>query len=105
MARRPTVTLSGNVSLQDLGPVYGGGIMQIGGTFGGGTLTMFISLDGGTTKNALKDNSGAAYSTTGPDTFSYDLPERDNQFVGTNFYVTLAGSTSPSITLVNVDKA
>ncbi len=102
MARRAVVTLSGNVSLQDLGQVVKGSIVQIGGSsFGGGTLTLFVSFDGGVTKNAFKDGSGAAYSTTANDTFTFDFGKfRDSGLNGVNLgmhlYVTVAGSTSPT---------
>ena len=101
--RKPTVTFSGDASLTSLGYVGTEGMIQIGGSFGGGTFTIFISLDGGTTKNAFKDLTGTAYSTTTADTFQFSLPIKDDAATGIILYGTLAGSTTPSLTVKIID--
>lgn len=73
-------------------------------TFGGGTLTILISLDGGTTKNALKDATGSAYSTAAADTFTGSIPARLNaNDTRPIIYAKLTGSTTPTLTLTVVD--
>lgn len=101
--RKPTVTFNADASLTSLGYVGTEGVIQIGGTFGGGTITLFVSMDGGTTKNALKDLSGTAYSATAADTFSYKLPFKDDTSAGAILYGTLAGATAPSVTVKIID--
>lgn len=102
--RRNKVNLTADVSLLDLGRIGTKGVIQIGGTtFGSGTLTLFVSLDGGNTKNALKDASGTAYSTTANDTMVYDMKVDDFSGLDPQLFVTLSGSTNPVIGITIVD--
>jgi len=105
MARKPTVTMSSDASLTDLGYVKGKGAVEIGGSFDGGTLTLFCSLSDGTVKNAMRDGTGTAYSTVSGDTFPFDFTFLDNQDISAKLYATLSGSTSPSVTLLVIDQA
>lgn len=78
--------------------------IEIGGTFGSGTVTLFESISGGTVKNAVKDITGTAYSTTAADSFRYQIPGH-NDGIGPDviLYGTLAGATNPAITVIVQD--
>lgn len=78
--------------------------VAIQGTFGGGTVTLFQSLDGGTTKIQVRDLSGTLYSTMSNDTFIWSIPGLpDSRASEIRLYATLAGSTSPNLSIIIMD--
>lgn len=101
--RHDTITFSADASLTKICEVNGSGHIQIAGTFGSGTFTLFVSFDGGTTKNAMKDLTAVAYSTTSADTVPFDLSYYDKTGSGAIIYGTLSGSTNPALTVKVID--
>ena len=77
--------------------------LQIDGTFGAGTLALFLSLDGGTTKTALKDVSGTAYTTTTADIFRVTLDVTGSDIEKTFIYGSLSGATAPNLKVIVCD--
>lgn len=82
---------------------YAGSIF-VKGSFGGGTWTLQVSPDNGTTKYTVKDVLGNNITGTGEAYFNYVL-SGDSSGINNNMtlYVNLAGSASPSITVLNYD--
>lgn len=73
------------------------------GTFGSGTLSYSMSTDGGTTKVAMKDITGAAYSATANDTVNIELGVANHLGKEPIIYAVLSGSTNPTITIDVLD--
>lgn len=73
------------------------------GTWGSGTITYKISPDGGTTKIALKDASGTSITSTADDNFTINLAGGSTNTDAPKLYVTMAGATNPSVTVVLYD--
>ena len=85
------------------GVVPTGTLYIFGSSFGGGTVTGEVSPDGGTTWIPLKDDTGTAISTTTNAHFNFSLASgSNNPIAGEQIRVraTLAGATSPSLTIV-----
>lgn len=102
MIRDTTFTSNTTLEIADDGAMRAhdefGATIQISGTFGGGTLALYVSLDGGTTKNAIKDSSGTAYTTTSADTIVVRFPVNPNE-TNLKLYATLSGATNPNISV------
>jgi len=79
------------------------GMIEIGGDFDGGVLSLLISHSGGEAINPWNDLSGNQYITGLPKTVSFDIPVINLNAGDTRIYYTLAGATSPSITLTVAD--
>jgi hypothetical protein len=94
-------TITANTTVSTFAENLGSkGVIQTGGTFSGGTLTLFTSFDKGETINAMKDDSGTAYSATAADTFVYDFGDiKDNTNNGIRLYYGLASASTPSISI------
>lgn len=75
------------------------GTFYASGTWGGGTITYKVSVDGGTTKIPLKDASGSSITSNADDNFTVNLTAADKLSQTTKLYLTMAGSTSPSVTV------
>jgi hypothetical protein len=73
--------------------------VNIFGTFGSGTVALNMSTDGGTTKVAIKNASGSAYTTTAADNFNMELGNGGRYNDDILIYATLSGATNPSITI------
>lgn len=77
--------------------------VYIYGTFGGGTVALQSSPNGGTTKLALKDFSGTAFTATADDNIPIQLGTGDKNSDRVKLYAVLTGSTAPSITIDVLD--
>lgn len=75
--------------------------IMVSGTWGGGTIAWKVSPDGGTTKLTMKDASGTAYASTADDNFTINLGNGDTE--SPQFYASLTGATSPSLTITVFD--
>lgn len=75
------------------------GLFYAYGTFGSGTIAWQWSPDGGTTKLAINDLSGAAITSTSNDNFVSNFATGSSLSDGIDLYITLTGSTNPSITV------
>lgn len=76
------------------------------GTFGGGTLTFFLSPDNGTTKVPLTSTmggTGISCTSNAMAVITLGTPNVNFNTQQLQIWVTLAGSTSPSITVNNYD--
>jgi len=73
------------------------------GTFGSGTVNWLISPDGGTTKIAMKDASGTAYTSTTNDDFTANLGGGSTNSDCIKVYATLTGSTGATVNLAVFD--
>jgi hypothetical protein len=76
----------------------------VNGTWGSGTFTITASPDGGTTKVAIKDIAGAAFSLTANGVGFFRIPIA-NVAAGSEIrlYGNLAGSTTPALTVTVFD--
>lgn len=99
-----TLTADGTITL---GPIHKVrehdnyfGTISILGTFGSGTAVVQMSPDGGTTKITQKTESGSAYSATANDTVNIRLGRGSTNSDQPILYVTLTGSTNPSLTAI-----
>lgn len=72
------------------------------GTWGGGTITWKVSTDGGTTKIPMKTISGTSMTSNANDEFGTNRGNPGKNTETTNLYATMAGSSTPSVT-VDVD--
>lgn len=109
-AGRETATLSATTSIEVIGTLTGKGsadlytsCVHMFGTFSGATVTLLVSTDAGTTKTAMDDKTGVAFSVTANKAFCFDWGWPTKASASTIFYASVAGASSaPSIT-VNVD--
>ena len=82
------ITVDADVVIESAWP-GGSGTCIVQGTFGSGTVTLKTSVDGGTTLVSM--GTDATFTANGQCGFS--LPK------GTALYATMAGATSPSVTV------
>lgn len=74
------------------------------GTFGGGTLSFYLSPDNGTTKIPLTSSmGGSGISCTSNAMAVITLGTPNTNLNSLQIWATLAGATTPSITLNNYD--
>lgn len=69
------------------------------GTFGGGTVTLFVSLDKGATFIPLMPSGGTAVSFVGAGMVLTNFGNPSSNTDSIQFYATLAGATSPNVTV------
>lgn len=73
------------------------------GTWGSGTVTYKISPDNGVTKIPLKDASGSNITSNADDNFTTNLAGGAKNNDAPKLYVTMAGSTNPSVIVALYD--
>ena len=73
------------------------------GTWGGGTITWTISYDGGTTFSPVKDLTGVSVTSSANDNFPIELGRKGYPQTVPQLCATMAGSTTPSVTVRLMD--
>lgn len=104
MARKVSVNITADVSLQKIANTEGLGFLIVTGDLGGGILSFFVDFSNGAdTPNPWLDRSGTQYTTTAPSTVPFDLTIFDQDHLDATVHATLSGSTSPDLDVLIID--